>query len=64
MSTDAETYNYPSFHRSSAVDVFRDGPRVGTRAPDFAGRALEGEVIRLSDFLGKAHVILEFGSIT
>ena len=61
------TYNYEHFSR----DLFHDlaqtsfsGPEPGERAPDFKATALDGEVIRLSDFARKKNVLLLFGSAT
>lgn len=39
-------------------------PRAGEDAPDFELPMLEGTEVRLGDFRGKKHVLLEFGSIT
>jgi peroxiredoxin Q/BCP len=36
------------------------GPRVGDVAPDFARPAASGELIRLSDFRDRRHVVLYF----
>jgi len=36
------------------------GPRVGDVAPDFARPAANGELIRLSDFRDRQHVVLYF----
>ena len=36
------------------------GPRVGDVAPDFARPAASGELIRLSDFRDRQHVVLYF----
>lgn len=33
---------------------------INTPAPDFALKNFQGEPVRLSDFLGRAHVILVF----
>ncbi|MCH7571057.1 MAG: redoxin domain-containing protein [Deltaproteobacteria bacterium] len=38
--------------------------RAGEEAPDFELPTLDGERVRLSQFRGHKHVLLEFGSIT
>lgn len=63
----ADTYNYVSFTRSESAGKsgeFKNSLRAGEEAPDFDLPTLEGGRIRLSDFRGKKHVLLEFGSIT
>src|SRR5215510_14599559 len=64
MATDA--YNYASFSSLSDSKLFRDAAnlRAGAEAPELVGETIEGEKVRLSDFRGKAHVVLEFGSIS
>ncbi|MBI2865845.1 MAG: redoxin domain-containing protein [Chloroflexi bacterium] len=60
-----DSYNYETLQYSD--DLFRrwrDLFRAGDEAPDFTGRTLDGGTVRLSDFRGKAHVLLEFGAIT
>jgi len=62
-----ETYNYESFSRSESTgkaDEFKNSLRAGEEAPDFELPTLEGERMRLSNFRGRKHVLLEFGSIT
>jgi len=62
-----ETYNYESFSRSESIgkaDEFKNSLRAGEEAPDFELPTLEGERMRLSNFRGSKHVLLEFGSIT
>jgi peroxiredoxin len=62
-------YNYEIFHRNQ---LFRDlatsqlggAPKPGDRAPDFVGRTLEGDAVRLKDFRGRKNVVLTFGSAT
>ncbi len=39
-------------------------PAVGTPAPDFTLSTLDGEEVRMADFLGNKYVVLEFGSYT
>ena len=62
-------YNYDSFTKNllvkdAAKSKFGSGPEPGERAPDFEGRTLDGEKIRLSDFEGEQNVVLTFGSAT
>jgi hypothetical protein len=62
-----DDYNYSAFGRSEAVGrsgEFKSKLRAGEEAPDFELPTPEGERIRLSQFRGKKHVLLEFGSIT
>ncbi len=37
---------------------------VGAPAADFTLQTVSGEPVRLSDYRGKTHVVLEFGSLT
>ena len=64
-------YNHKSFQREMAMKHMMKagagvaaGPRPGSKAPDFEGRSLEGEKIRLSEFAGRQNVVLTFGSAT
>jgi len=60
-------YNYASFSRSETQarsDEFRTQLRAGDPAPDFELPLLDGGRIRLSEYQGNKHVVLEFGSIT
>jgi hypothetical protein len=62
-----ETYNYESFSRSESAgksNEFKNSLRAGEEAPEFELASLEGDRVRLSDFRGSRHVLLEFGSIT
>jgi len=62
-----DAYNYETFTRSQGAGKsteFKTRLRAGDEAPDFALRTLEGETVRLSQFRGQKHVLLEFGSIT
>lgn len=36
--------------------------QVGSRAPDFAARDIQGKTVRLSDYLGKQAILLDFWS--
>jgi peroxiredoxin len=57
-------YNYPHFHRGLMIEQFEGGPKPGEMAPDFTASTLGGEKVRLSDFHGQRHVVLQFGSVT
>jgi peroxiredoxin len=62
-----EPYNYETFTRTQGVGKsaeFKIRLRAGDEAPDFKLSTLEGEKVRLSQFRGQKHVLLEFGSIT
>ena len=58
-------YNYDSFGQCDlAAPDFRAVAKIGSQAPHFTLSRLDGEQVSLSDFIGKKHVLLEFGSIT
>jgi alkyl hydroperoxide reductase subunit AhpC len=62
-------YNYEKFTRDLlAKDLVKSkvmgGPKPGDKAPDFSGRTVDGEELRLSDFRGEKNVVLTFGSAT
>ena len=62
-------YNYERFTRDllvkdMAATKAAGGPEPGDRAPDFEGRTLDGDKIRLSHFRGRKNVVLTFGSAT
>ncbi len=62
-------YNYDTFTRELLVkDILKSefigGPKPGERAPDFEGRTLHGDEVRLSDHEGERNVVLTFGSAT
>lgn len=62
-------YNYDAFTKNLlATDIlktrFTGAPRPGERAPDFAGRTLAGDAVRLSQYQGRKNVVLTFGSAT
>jgi peroxiredoxin len=62
-----ETYNYESFSRSESAgksNEFKNSLRAGDEAPDFELPTLQADRVRLSNFRGGKHVLLEFGSIT
>jgi peroxiredoxin len=58
-------YNYESFGQCDlAAPDFHSVANVGSRAPHFTLHSLDGENVSLAEFIGKKHVVLEFGSIT
>jgi peroxiredoxin len=59
-------YNYSHFNREvlDEIQASFSGPKPGEPGPDFAGTALDGETVRLSDYAGKKNVLLVFGSAT
>jgi hypothetical protein len=62
-----EVYNYAAFARSEGAgksDEFKNSLRAGEEARDFELPTVEGNPVRLSDYRGSRHVLLEFGSIT
>lgn len=60
-----DSYNHESFGQCDiGVPDFRSVAKVGTRAPEFSLTTLDGAKVSLADFIGKKHVLLEFGSIT
>ncbi len=61
----AQDYNKSEYGTGSGhFNSFKSHLRVDGEAPDFAIKRLDGGSVRLSDFRGKKHVVLEFGSIT
>jgi hypothetical protein len=62
-----EAYNYKSFSRSESAgksNEFKNSLRAGDEALDFELPTLQADRVRLSNFRGGKHVLLEFGSIT
>lgn len=62
-------YNYETFRRNTLIKdmvmtKFLGAPKPGDKAPDFEGRTIEGDRIRLSDYEGERNVVLSFGSAT
>jgi len=60
-------YNYDTFSRSEGAGKsveFKGRLRAGDEAPDFELATLDEGRVSLSQFRGKKHVLLEFGSIT
>jgi peroxiredoxin len=64
-------YNYKSFRKDVALNALgmtksrhAGGPKPGERAPDFEGRTLDGDKVRLKDLRGNSNLVLTFGSAT
>ncbi len=64
-------YNYKSFSKDVALKALAmtksheaSGPRPGERAPEFQGRTLDGDKVRLKDLRGNSNLVLTFGSAT
>ena len=62
-------YNYDTFTREMIQQDLQGGdfdraPEPGEEAPDFEGRTLNGDRIRLRDFAREKNVVLTFGSAT
>ena len=58
-------YNYDKFvGRSYSFPAFKTILKVGTRAPDFTAKLLDGGDVKLSSHIGNQNVVLEFGSMT
>lgn len=69
VDVSVEEYNPAHFGMPGRGDgdpgLFRRTNPVGTVAPDFpAVRLRDLAEVKLSDYLGKGYVVLEFGSIT
>jgi peroxiredoxin len=71
MSDGTAEYNRASYDRAE-IQRYRDlanldfqpALHVGDIAPDFEVQGLDGKPLRLTDFLGKKHVVFELGCIT
>lgn len=58
-------YNYDSFGQCDVgAPDFWEIAKVGSQAPNFSLRDIDGNEVSLASFNGKKHVLLEFGSIT
>ena len=58
-------YNHESFGQCDLeAPDFWAVAKVGRPAPKFTVSGLDGAKVSLADFIGKKHVLLEFGSIT
>ncbi len=52
----------PSTHKM--FQEFREIVQLGSQAPTFRLQTTSGEWINTADYLGKKHLVLEFGAIT
>ena len=60
-----DKYNRHSFGQSGQEPAnFNSVAHVGSQAPDFKLKDIDGQEVSLSDFRGRKHVVLEFGNIT
>ena len=64
-----QRYNYENFRKDTlmkhaARHLFGSGPEPGEKAPNFEGRTLDGDKIKLSDFRDDQNVVVTFGSST
>ena len=58
-------YNYETYGQCEiGAPDFRSVVKVGTKAPEFTLTSLDAKTVSLKDFIGRKHVLLEFGSIT
>jgi glutathione peroxidase-family protein len=64
MSDTEMLRRFPAHRIEGALRFSEHKVRVGTKAPDFALQDLGGKTVRLSDYRGKANVVLMFGSVT
>jgi alkyl hydroperoxide reductase subunit AhpC len=65
MNDEERAYNLEEFAVSTAVNPGETLlAKVGVPAPDFEAPALDGTVVRLSDFRGKRHVVIMTGAVT
>lgn len=60
-----DSYNHESYGQCDVgAPDFWSIAKVGSKAPQFTLTRLDGANVSLSDYIGKKHVLLEFGSIT
>jgi peroxiredoxin len=64
MSKNEVLRRFPAHRLEGALRFSAHEVRVGTEAPSFALRDLDGKTVRLSGYRGKANVVLMFGSVT
>jgi alkyl hydroperoxide reductase subunit AhpC len=66
MNEQERAYNLAEF--AAGASVANPGEtmpaQVGAPAPEFAAQALDGTIIRLSDFRGRSHVVMMTGAVT
>lgn len=49
---------------NKVYSLFMNRALLGETIPDLTMRPLTGETVRLRDFRGKKHLVLEFGALT
>jgi hypothetical protein len=60
-----DSYNHESYGQCDlGAPDFWSVAQVGNKAPHFTLTSLDGTKVSLGDFIGRKHVLLEFGSIT
>lgn len=67
MPAKTHEYNYDHFEFEPYKRFFTGFQKrlpLGSQAPGFSGTDTEGRTVKLSDYRGKSHVVLEFGCIT
>lgn len=66
MTKEERDYNSPDFTvTAGATNPSETLPaKVGVIAPEFEATALDGKIVRLSDFRGKRHVVMMTGAVT
>ena len=66
MNEQERAYNLAEF--AAGASVTNPGEtmpaQVGAPAPEFTAQALDGTIIRLSDFRGRSHVVMMTGAVT
>ena len=66
MNEQERAYNLAEF--AAGASVTNPGEtmpaQVGAPAPEFTAQALDGAIIRLSDFRGRSHVVMMTGAVT
>ena len=66
MNKQERAYNLAEF--AAGTSVTNPGEtmpaQVGAAAPEFTAQALDGTIIRLSDFRGRSHVVMMTGAVT
>jgi alkyl hydroperoxide reductase subunit AhpC len=67
MNDEERTYNIEGFAATTPTTTNPGetmAAKVGIMAPDFVAPALDGTMVRLSDFRGKRHVVIVTGAVT
>lgn len=69
MTDEARAYNSAEFATTTPSATINNSgetmpAKIGAPAPEFEATALDGSLVRLSDFHGKRHVVIMTGAIT